>query len=262
VQFLLIPRSPQDFAEETSVFCPKCGTTLAEGAYFCPKCGADNTPAAIAPTGATPAAPAQPQQTSGMAIGSLICGLLPFFILTPIAAVVLGHMALSQIKHSAGRLEGKGIAIAGLVLGYGCIAMLPIILIIAAIAIPNLMHARIAANESSATASVRSLNTAELTYATVHPEKGFTCSFDDLKSDRIIDEPLASGSRNGYVFELVGCKAEKPDGPNTQFQVIAYPITKNTTGVRAFCSDQTDVIRYVKDGSGENCLDHGKNIGE
>ena len=262
MQFLLIPRSPQDFAEETSVFCPKCGTTLAEGAYFCPKCGADNTPAATARTGATPAAPAQPQQTSGMAIGSLICGLLPFFILTPIAAVVLGHMALSQIKHSAGRLEGKGIAIAGLVLGYGCIAMLPIILIIAAIAIPNLMHARIAANESSATASVRSLNTAELTYATVHPEKGFTCSFDDLKSDRIIDEPLASGSRNGYVFELVGCKAENPDGANTQYQVIAYPIQKGRSGTKAFCSDQTDVVRYVATGSGEDCLDHGKNIGE
>ena len=245
------------------MFCPKCGTALAEGAYFCPKCGAENAPGAVTPTAvAAPPVPVGPQQTSGMAIGSLVCGLFPFLLLTPIAAIVLGHMALSQIKRSAGRLKGSGMAIAGLVLGYGVVVLLPVILIIAAIAIPNLLHARVAANESSATAAVRTLNTAEITYSTTHPEKGFTCALDDLKSDQIIDAGLASGSKNGYIFEIVGCKAENPDGPNTQFQVIAYPITKNTTGARAFCSDQTDVVRYVRNGSGEDCLDHGKNIGE
>jgi len=245
------------------LFCQKCGTTLAEGAYFCPKCGAENTPAAVVPTAvATPDAPLQPQQTSGMAIGSLICGLVPFFVLTPIAAIVLGHIALSQIKRSAGRLKGKGMAIAGLVLGYACVAMLPFILIIAAIAIPNLMHARIAANEASAAASVRTFNTAEVTYAADHPDKGFTCSLDDLRNEQIIRGPLASGSQAGYVFELVGCKAENPDGANTQYQVIAYPIQKGRSGTKAFCSDQSDVVRYVANGSGEDCLDHGKNIGE
>jgi type II secretory pathway pseudopilin PulG len=248
------------------VFCPKCGTALAEGAYFCPKCGAENTPGAVTPplsTSATiPGTPVQPQQTSGMAIGSLICGLVPFLILTPIAAIVLGHLALSQIKHSAGRLKGKGMAIAGLVLGYGCVAVLPLILIIAAIAIPNLLHARIAANEAAAASSVRTLVTAEITYAEAHGDKGFTCSLDDLKNTGIISGPITSGSRSGYVFELVGCKAENPDGPNTQFQVIAYPITKNTTGTKAFCADQTNLVRYVANGSGEDCLDHGKNIGE
>src|SRR5258708_6362861 len=135
----------EDFEEETSVFCLKCGTALAEGAYFCPKCGADNSPGAITPTGSTPGAPdtpVQPQQTSGMAIGSLVCGLFPFLILPSIAAVILGHIALSQIKRSAGRLKGSGMAIAGLVLGYGSVAFIPIILIIAAIAIPNLLRAR------------------------------------------------------------------------------------------------------------------------
>ncbi|HEY6181788.1 MAG TPA: DUF4190 domain-containing protein [Terriglobales bacterium] len=211
---------------------------------------------------ATSAIPVGPQQTSGMAIGSLVCGLFPFFILTPIAAIVLGHVALSQIKRSAGRLKGSGMAIAGLVLGYLSIASIPIVLIIAAIAIPNVLRARIAANESSAAASVRTLGTAELTYSTMHPEKGFTCTLEDLKNDRIIDGALAGGSKTGYVFELVGCKAEATDGPNTQFQVIAYPITKNTTGMKAFCSDQTELVRYVPSGSGEDCLDHGKNIGE
>jgi len=197
-----------------------------------------------------------------MAIGSLICGLLPFFVLTPIAAIVLGHVALSQIKRSAGRLKGSGMAIAGLVLGYLEVASLPIVLIIAAIAIPNLLRARIAANEASAAASVRTLNTAELTYTTSHPDKGFTCALADLRNEHMIAGELATGSRTGYVFELVGCKGETPDGPSSQYQVIAYPIKKGSSGVRAFCSDQTDVIRYDKQGSGEDCLDHGAPIGE
>jgi len=245
------------------VFCLKCGTALAEGAYFCPKCGADNSAGATTPAVGVPATPAQPQQTSGMAIGSLICGLLPFFLLTPIAAIVLGHMALSQIKRSARRLKGSGMAIAGLVLGYSSVAsLLVILIIIAAIAIPNLLRARIVANEASAAAAVRTLDTAEITYSTTHPEKGFTCALSDLRNDGVIDAPLASGSKVGYVYELVGCKADNPDGPNTHYQVIAYPITKNTTGIKAFCADETEVVRYDSNGSGESCLEHGKNLGE
>ncbi|HSS99901.1 MAG TPA: DUF4190 domain-containing protein [Terriglobales bacterium] len=244
------------------MFCPKCGTAMAEGSYFCPQCGAENTPGATNATAvATPAVPVGPQQTSGMAIGSLICGLVPFFILTPIAAIVLGHVSLSQIKRSAGRLKGTGIATAGLVLGYLEVASLPIVLIVAAIAIPNLLRARMAANESSAAASVRTVVIAETNYATAHPEKGFTCEFADLRNDGI-DGTLASGSKNGYVFELVGCKAETGEGANTQFQVIAYPIKKGSSGVKALCSDQNNLVRYVPNGSGEDCLDHGKNIGE
>jgi len=192
-----------------------------------------------------------------LAIASLITSLLPFFLITPIVAVVLGHISLSQIKRSAGRLKGSGLAIAGLVLGY--LSFLPIILIVAAIVIPNLLRARIAANESSAMASVRTLNTAEATYALAHPEKGFTCALSDLK-DAGVDQGLAGGSRTGYVFELIECKAETPGGPNTQYQVIAYPVTNNSTGIRSFCSDQTDVIRYDRSGSGQNCLDNGTSM--
>ncbi len=243
------------------MFCSRCGTTLAEGAYFCPKCGADNSAGAVAPAGAPASAVvADPPQTSGLAIGSLVCGVLPFFLLTPIVAIVLGHISLSQIKQSAGRLKGKGLAIAGLVLGYATVALLPIILIIAAIAIPNLLRAKIAANESSAVASVRTLNTAEITYATTHPEKGFTCALDDLKEAGLIDAQLASGTRSGYIFELVECKAETGEGANTQYQVIAYPINKQNTGRRAFCSDQSVAIRYSESGSGQACLDNGTSL--
>jgi type IV pilus assembly protein PilA len=242
------------------VFCSQCGNTLAEGAYFCPKCGADNSASATAApaVGATQgSAFTGPQQTSGTAIGSLVCGLLPFFLITPIVAVVLGHVSLSQIKQSAGRLKGKGLAIAGLVLGYSTIAMLPIILIIAAIAIPNLLRARMVANESAAMAAVRTLNTAEVQYSTLHPEKGFTCSLGDLKEAGLDDVQIADGSKNGYVFELIECKGETPDGANNQYQVIAYPVSPGKTGRRAFCSDQNDEIHYSDSGSGQSCVESG-----
>ena len=88
-------------------------------------------------------------ETSVKAILSLVCGLLFFIPFLFIAAIVFGHLALSEIRKSAGRLKGEGIAIAGLVLGYIEIAGIPFLLIIAAIAIPNLLRARMAANESS-----------------------------------------------------------------------------------------------------------------
>ena len=246
------------------MFCPQCGKAIAEGAYFCQNCGADTSgvregtpaPAVVSQTATSrPVAPMP--QTSGLAIASLICSLIPFFLITPIVAVVLGHIALSQIKRSAGRLKGGGLAIAGLVLGY--LSFVPIILIIAAIAIPNLLRARIAANEASAVQVVRGITTAEIHFATGHEQMGYTCSLTDLK-ESLENPELSSGTKNGYVFELVGCKAETPGGPNTKFQVIAYPITKRSTGRRAFCSDETAVIRFDESGSGGECLESGSEL--
>jgi type II secretory pathway pseudopilin PulG len=199
-----------------------------------------------------------PPQTSGLAIASLICSLIPFFLITPIVAVILGHISLSQIKHSAGSLKGSGLAIAGLVLGY--LSFVPIILIIAAIAIPNLLRARVAANESSAVASVRTLYTAETSYASAHQEKGYTCQLGDLRNTGSINSELGSGTRAGYIFELIECNAENPGGPNTKFQVIAYPITKGSSGRRAFCSDETGVVRSDPSGSGQSCLENGTEL--
>ena len=58
------------------------------------------------------------QENSGKATASMVCGILFFFWPAALAAIILGHLALSEIKHSAGRLAGRGKAIAGLVLGY------------------------------------------------------------------------------------------------------------------------------------------------
>ena len=127
----------------------------------------------------------------GKAVVSLICGLLFFIPLLFIVAIVFGHLALSEIRKSAGRLKGEGLAIAGLVLGYLWIVGIPILLIVAAIAIPNLLRARMAANESSAVASVRTLVAAEAAYASAHPEQGYTCFLSDLATAQANANSLA-----------------------------------------------------------------------
>jgi type IV pilus assembly protein PilA len=198
-----------------------------------------------------------PAVTSGKAIVSLVFGLFLFVFPFSVVAIIFGHLSLSEIRKSAGRLKGEGVAIAGLVLGYMGVAAIPVILIIAAIAIPNLLRARMAANESSAAASVRTIVTAETTYATMHPDVGYICSLSDLGAAQLIPSSLASGMKSGYGFEVSGCTDATPGGPFEKFHVIAYPMTKNATGVRAFCSDESNVIKQDGNGSGQACLENG-----
>ncbi len=238
------------------MFCPRCGVTVPEGSVFCPNCGADvKAPVVgtvVPPPGMPPSAQ---QQTSPLAIASLICACLFFCGITIILAIVFGHIALSQIKRSEGRLKGQGLAIAGLVIGYCALPF--IILMFAAIAIPNLLRARIAVNESSAVATVHTIATAEMSYATSYADKGYTCALSDLQNEHLIDPTLASGHKNGYRFELRGCEAETPGGPNTKFQLVADPLTQNTTGARTFCEDESGTVKADHSGSAESCFQNG-----
>jgi len=125
-----------------------------------------------------------------------------------------------------------------------------IILIIAAIAIPNLLRARIAANESSAVASLRTLNTAQISYDSAYPTIGFATTLGALSGTSCappgsagscyIDTTLASGTKSGYTFVLSGTSGT----PNGSYQFIASPLTANQTGVRYFCSFADAVIRF------------------
>lgn len=236
--------------------CDACGNTLSAGDKFCRTCVRATT-AGAAVASSIAATPPSGVETSVKAILSLICGLLFFIPFLFIAAIVFGHLALSEIRKSAGRLKGEGIAIAGLVLGYIEIAGIPFILIIAAIAIPNVLRARMAANESSAVASVRTLNAAEVAYLAEHPAQGYTCSLSDLADAASIKGPLASGQKNGYAFELSGCAAATDGGPNVKYQVVAYPLRVDQTGRRAFCSDESVTIKVDSGGSARSCLDGG-----
>jgi len=193
-----------------------------------------------------------PSQTSGKAIASLVCGLFLFLPPFSIAAVILGHLSLSEIRKSGGRLLGEGMAIAGLVLGY--VGSVPMLLIIAAIVIPNVLRARIAANESSAVAAIRTLNVAEEVYSQAHPATGYTCALSELDQ---IDSTLKTGRKYGYVFGLRDCAAGTEGTSNVKYRIVAYPITPNQTGVRAFCSEESAVIRVDSSGSAQGCMESG-----
>src|SRR5499427_5876297 len=120
-----------------------------------------------------------------------------------------------------------------------------IILIIAAIAIPNLLRARIAANEASAVASVRTINTAEITYNSTYPTQGYAANLAALGPNAnpcdpsstnacLIDSQLATGVKSGYNFAATGGAPQ--NGANTNYFVTATPVTVNQTGMRRFCS--------------------------
>ena len=201
------------------MLCNRCGEPLPENSQFCRRCG-EAVPI-------TPIAGTTPSATSGMAIGSLVSGIFSLFFPAAIAAIVLGHIARSNIRKSAGRITGDGMALAGLILGYLGLAFIPVILILAAIAIPNLLRARIAANESSAAGAVRVITAAETSYAAFHRDAGFTCSLSDLRGE--IGDQLAGGQKHGYSFELRGCGGGGAGTPNTKYQVVASPLTPNQT---------------------------------
>ena len=116
--------------------------------------------------------------------------------------------------------------------------------IIAAIAVPNLVQSKKAANEASAISSVRNLTTAEITYASTVGAGSFG-SLAQMQSSGFIDNVLGGGSKDGYTF-AVGVSG------STSFTVTAVPQTIGTTGERGFYSDQTGVIRYTTNGTAPN----------
>jgi hypothetical protein len=73
-----------------------------------------------------------PTRTNGLAIASMVLGIICFYWITSILAVIFGHIALSQIKRSNGTQTGRGMAIAGLVLGYIWLALLVVIIVVVA----------------------------------------------------------------------------------------------------------------------------------
>jgi competence protein ComGC len=151
-------------------------------------------------------------------------------------------------------------AIAGLILGYVGLAIIPVILIIAAIAIPNLLRARIAANEAAAVRSVQVLIVSEVTYSSSHPDAGYTCSLADLDDAGLIDKRLASGQEYGYAFELLGCRTGAGGHANATYQVVAYPVVRDQSGRRSFCSDESGKIQADVTGSRQHCMVNGSNL--
>jgi type IV pilus assembly protein PilA len=126
-----------------------------------------------------------------------------------------------------------------------------IILIIAAIAIPNLLRSKIAANQASAVGSLRTINTACIAFSTSYGQ--FPSALTNLgpigssgtassTSADLIDSVLSAGSKSGYNFTYSAAT------PFQSYSIIAKPITAATTGQNSYYTDQSGVIRFDTSG--------------
>ncbi|MFZ0859265.1 MAG: prepilin-type N-terminal cleavage/methylation domain-containing protein [Candidatus Sulfotelmatobacter sp.] len=130
-----------------------------------------------------------------------------------------------------------------------------IILIIAAIAIPNLMRARVSANESSAVGSIRIITAGEISYAAAYSDVGFATTLSYLggpvgatcvpstSSGCFIDSALSSGTKSGYSFALQIGSSPAVGGVTPSYSVVATPLFLDITGNRFFCSFEDAVVR-------------------
>ena len=127
-----------------------------------------------------------------------------------------------------------------------------IILVIAAIAVPNLLRARISANEASASSSMRTMATAELTYNLSYPTIGYGnlaalggaagCT-PSSASACIIDELLTTGSKSGYSFAAT--PSNSGTGVMDQYLLTSVPQIVNITGVKGYCEIEDHVIMFI-----------------
>jgi len=267
------------------MFCPNCGASLPNNATACTNCG---TPWSATPPGGTAPIPGTqpmgqpPMQgeppTDGKAIASLVLGILSllcFSIFTGIPAAILGHMSRKNIRQSMGRLKGDGMALAGLILGYIGIGFFVVLMpIYLAIIIPNLLNARLAANEAAAATTMRTIVTTQETYsitfdhgyapdlATLGQGSGGDCPKGSQQHACLLEGSIAGPectgnawcSKGAYKYNLQ-C-AETDGGICKSFLFAAAPLS-SSTGRRSYCATEDGIVRSrsgtAQPGSVEAC---------
>jgi type IV pilus assembly protein PilA len=144
------------------------------------------------------------------------------------------------------RNEQKGFSLIELLI------VVAIILIIAAIAIPNLLRSKMAANEASAVGSMRTLNTAAVTFSVSYggypgtlAAMGPVASGTNASSTTadLIDSVLSAGTKSGYSFSWSTGTADAASGQYLNYAIFASPTSLGVTGQRYFYSNQSGVIR-------------------
>lgn len=128
------------------------------------------------------------------------------------------------------------------------LVVVAIIMVIVAMAIPNVLRTRMTANETSAVGSMSTLNSACITYLTIYG--GYPASLANLgpgstaspASADLIDSVLASGSKSGYTFYYSAGPKDATGRVNT-YAIKADPSTPGTTGQKSFFTDQSGAIR-------------------
>ncbi len=234
-----------------SVKCPSCGFVAWSGVENCKKCGASLT-------GNGAGDSIQPQQgfsyagnrshpqrqlKKGLAIFALVLGIFNLFTLGllgfgALVGIVVAIVAMSNAKRSPAVYGGKELATAGLVTSIISVAIIVPVGIIAAIAIPNLLAARRAANEGATIAALRKIHSAEATYQSMHERFG---SLEELVGDGLVQAELASGDRYGYRFKVTLSVDDEQN--RSVFSAVGVPARYPSTGRRSFFVDESGVIR-------------------
>lgn len=208
---------------------------------------------------------AQGEPKKGLAIASLVVGI--FSILTlgclgvgALTGVVLGIVALRRATGSPQQYGGKGLAIGGIVTsGLGLLLLIPFFGLVAAIAIPSLLRARISANEASTLGDVRAILSAEAAYQSANGGyydsleclSGPTACIPGYNDQVFLLGPSMAGDKAGYrrtfhpgpAAELGADEVGRVSPSSLQgFAFTAVPIEPGTTGIRSFCGDSTGVV--------------------
>ncbi|MHC4248421.1 MAG: DUF4190 domain-containing protein [Planctomycetota bacterium] len=202
------------------MFCQNCGQEMPDSAEMCGSCGKPlRDPAGEEQPGSAPA------KTSGLAIASLVLGILGLLTcgLTAIVGLVLGIVALVKIGKSRGRLGGQGLAIAGT-----CISGLMMLLIVVQVGLllPALSSARERARRSKCSSNAKQITYGLMLYSGDNDER-FPASLDELRPDYISDREIfvcPSNPDGGYVY-VKGLSAS--DSPEC---VLVYDAAGNHDG--------------------------------
>lgn len=183
----------------------------------------------------------------GLAIFGLVLGIIGFFTfgiigVGAIAGIVVSALALSRVKKDPWQYGGRGIAIAGLVLNVVALVSVVPLGIIAAIAIPNFLAAKNAANEGWAIRTMQNISAAQSTY---YSNSGQYGTMEELAQAGLIDPVLVSGNKNGYKFNV---QFDPDTPPSVGYHAYGVPVVYQKTGRRSFYVDETSVIRAADKG--------------
>jgi competence protein ComGC len=218
--------------------CPNCGHQLAATAAFCPNCGQ-----AVPSVPSNAATATENAEIDLKAVMSMVLGVLSIVlsVFVGIPAVILGHLSKASIRRSNGRLKGDGMALAGLILGYISLFLLPVIAGVVFVAVPNVFRTKIVTNETTTVSTLKSIYSLAENYKVENQE--YPASLQELSSTGLValdNQLAATGVQSGYQFRY------KPTSGQRGYVIHADPIFIHT-GQQHFFMDQTGVIRSAKD---------------